>query len=356
MSTAQYAKSRAAHGQAMVEMALGSLVFVSVFIFGIYFAEVGFLSLKPLEAVNFALFDATGRQQHDFATATAASPVNMSLYEDAARSGRDMAQVSYADLDATRTLSPAMSEVFTRVAPQRDGLIEMDCQTGAAGQVMGLDPNGAFKATPDLAQGLPAPLGGKTGMRCSASSVISSVRIPRAFFEVGGGGFFSTQNWSGIDIRACAVGRASGGVCPGQVGILLDDWGLAGLGESAECPLVDQAGNKGSGCRNPGYYKIASKVYGGTGILGKFKGTRGQDLVQLVKGTANLTGKTETNYWLSFVGADSAFMDKLPGGSHGGDPKWQTTPFKTGTQTTPYYSAYQTRSNGHSCFLGMSCR
>ena len=53
-----------ARGQATVELALGLLIFVTVLIFGIHFAEMGFLSLKVTEASASAIWDATAYQTH----------------------------------------------------------------------------------------------------------------------------------------------------------------------------------------------------------------------------------------------------------------------------------------------------
>ena len=47
-------------GQATVELALGLLVFVTVLLFGIHFAEVGWLSLKVQEAGAWAMWEAAG--------------------------------------------------------------------------------------------------------------------------------------------------------------------------------------------------------------------------------------------------------------------------------------------------------
>ncbi len=52
-------------GQGTVEMALGVLLFVTVFIFGIHFAEVGYLSLKVQEASTSALWDTTSAKMHE---------------------------------------------------------------------------------------------------------------------------------------------------------------------------------------------------------------------------------------------------------------------------------------------------
>ena len=52
-------------GQSAVELALASLIFVTVLIFGIHFSEVGYLSLKVQEAANAALWDVTAMKMHN---------------------------------------------------------------------------------------------------------------------------------------------------------------------------------------------------------------------------------------------------------------------------------------------------
>src|SRR5215217_127872 len=58
-------RSRAARGQSLIETSLGLMVFITILMFGIYFAEVGALTLKVQEAANFAMWNATGRVMHD---------------------------------------------------------------------------------------------------------------------------------------------------------------------------------------------------------------------------------------------------------------------------------------------------
>jgi hypothetical protein len=59
-------KRREERGQGTVELAIGLLVFVTVLIFGIHFAELSFLSLKTTEAASYAIWDSTGRRVHRF--------------------------------------------------------------------------------------------------------------------------------------------------------------------------------------------------------------------------------------------------------------------------------------------------
>ena len=53
-----------ARGQGTVEIALGSLLVVTVLMFGIHFGEVLFMSIKVQEAANSAQWDATSMKLH----------------------------------------------------------------------------------------------------------------------------------------------------------------------------------------------------------------------------------------------------------------------------------------------------
>lgn len=84
---------RRARGQAVVELVLGLIVFVTILIFAIHFAEVGYLSVKVTEAAHSAIFDATGYKLHKWPRDT--SPASSA----ASRAGND-AQSRYQDFDS----------------------------------------------------------------------------------------------------------------------------------------------------------------------------------------------------------------------------------------------------------------
>src|SRR5262249_1175943 len=83
-------------GQAVVELALGSTVLVTVIAFGIYFAEVTFEGMKVEEAANSALFDTTDYKHHVIAKLV----YNTKLPLDyAVRSASAQTTHDYADFD-----------------------------------------------------------------------------------------------------------------------------------------------------------------------------------------------------------------------------------------------------------------
>ena len=121
-----------ARGQALAELVLALMVFVTVVVFGIYFAEVGYLSLRVQEAAVSPLWDATAFRVHsfepqqdnigDFTYFPAITPEVMSD-----------AQVRYRDFDGRSGVdgNTSISHVFTRIGGLRvecseDDRIEFD--------------------------------------------------------------------------------------------------------------------------------------------------------------------------------------------------------------------------------------
>ena len=79
-------------GQSTVEMALGLMVFVTVLVFGMHFAEVGFLSIKVQEASAGALWDTTARRMHTL-------PKDFAPLQTAMDQAGAQAQQRYQDFD-----------------------------------------------------------------------------------------------------------------------------------------------------------------------------------------------------------------------------------------------------------------
>ncbi|MFP2910411.1 hypothetical protein ACLESD_36315, partial [Pyxidicoccus sp. 3LFB2] len=172
-------RSRSARGQALVETALGLMVFVTILVFGIYFAEVGALTLKVQEAANFALWDATGRVMHD--------PENgqwgrRGVVADAEAE----AAARYADFDGRERMGGTGMPIQQAIA--RAQPIQVDCRAVLPTGVPGLPPSAA-----QVGPGEGAPLAtamnvDTEGMGCTASSSIRAVRVGRfmedSFFKV----------------------------------------------------------------------------------------------------------------------------------------------------------------------------
>ncbi|NPC81553.1 hypothetical protein HPC49_25425, partial [Pyxidicoccus fallax] len=155
-------RSRAARGQSLVETALGLMVFVTILVFGIYFAEVGALSLKVQEAANFALWDATGRVLHDPAEGQWGR-------RGAVADTEQEATTRYRDFDGRERMGDTGMPIQQAIA--RAQPIQVRCDAELPGQVPGLSP---AAAGPDLDAAMNV---GTQGMACTASSRLRGARI-----------------------------------------------------------------------------------------------------------------------------------------------------------------------------------
>jgi hypothetical protein len=301
-------------GQGTVELALGLLLFVTVFIFGIHFAEVGYLSLKVQEASTSALWDTTSAKMHEL-------PGNFSALRSAIGAAGGHASDRYKDFDG-RT-SRQGREQITQVFTSADQLRVTCEEAGSISFKPSSSTNSVYEDT--------------GGMRCSSSARLSPINIPRNFVDQGQGAIFDVAHAALNALTVCGTGRAKNGQCQGGYGILLDDWGLAGASESQECVLLD-----GAGCANGPYYRSTKIVYD------KHNTVNGAsvNLAQSIVGTAPIN---PGQFWMSFRG-EGDFQEREPGGDS--DPNdWVTTP-GANSPTTEYDSAYNGRGD---CFLGASC-
>ncbi|HEX4620157.1 MAG TPA: TadE family protein, partial [Myxococcaceae bacterium] len=95
-------------GQATVEMALGSIVFVTLLMLGIYLAETSYLMLKVNEAASFAMSWGTGMRVHHFSGAT--RPFDTTTYapwKDVPLHTETEAGTRYADFDGVGAPKPS---------------------------------------------------------------------------------------------------------------------------------------------------------------------------------------------------------------------------------------------------------
>ncbi|HYH99808.1 pilus assembly protein [Hyalangium sp.] len=314
---------REARGQAMVELALGSLVLVTVLIFVIHFTEIGYISVKVTEASHSAMLDATGHRLHrwpdDDDPATSA----------AALAGAE-AQARYQDFDSTsRTGSTTLTQVFTEATN-----LNVACEIGGG---------------PDWD---PSPITGLAysdngGMRCRAQAEVHGINIPQEFVEDSGQGFFKKKHYEMAPFRVCAFGRASGGSCAGELTTVLDDWGLSGKREGLPCifapdaPLVP--------CTNAPFWLSAASVHA---LTGAGLGFSGSNLAMSTVGAFPMPFffGAENVFWMGAAGNETAFLQTIPSE---GFKIWPTTPvYPTGVAGAFYSKAYLSRKQ---CFLGHDC-
>lgn len=324
-------------------MSLSLLVFVTVLILGIHFAEVGYLSLKATEASTSALWDATGMRAHRF-TQEGSKFFNANQMRSGfpRRTAEQRANVAYRDFDgrgSTAGGAGQLTQVFTRARA-----LEVSCRPEALAVVPGKLGN------PSNILGVyeQARFGGKKvdGMGCTASSQLAGWKIPRSFMEKNGGGFFKAANYQNAGIGVCAYGRprGAGGACEGRLSLALGDWGFAGNagpgvrhGEWQECKPSD-------GCLNQPYWRAVETLYTAQGQAG---GSDASALASMVTGGASPSN--ENQFHMVFRGeynTDAPEMHhSLP--SETGTEVWAVTP-----AVGPYQTAYNRREQ---CFLGMPC-
>jgi len=308
------------------------LVFVTVLIFGIHFAEVGYLTVKIQEAANGALWDTTAKKMHDIPTG------NFMLYQQAiAQAGPETTQ-RYQDYDGRSTQNRAVSgpntmvQVFTRASD-----IAVRCENDTT--FVPLQPTAP--ATPAIPQY-------NSSMACTAKSTLQGYRIPEWFVDQNPQGFFQQQHSRNIPFAVCAAGAPDLGRCKGRYVILLDDWGLDGKQERGECGLNKegaQACSAGSPPNN-GYFNLAATTYRTEEQKFGLDGNRSSsNLARQVVGQSPISD--ESTFFMSFRGSESQYIENL--GQVHGQPNWETTPFKQRNEYKDY------ADHRDDCWLGLNC-
>lgn len=322
-----HSRRRAPRGQALTEMALGVLVFITILVFGIHFAEIGYLSVKVTEASHSALLDATGHPLHSW-------PKNDNPSKSAAQLAGQEATARYADFDSRETSvkGTQLTQVFTRIRG-----MNVTCNTGNG---LGYNPSLlTLLAYSD-----------NNGISCNAQATIDpagALLFPKTFME-GSGGFFTVKNYDPKPMTICGMGRASGGSCPGRLSMMLDDWGLSGSSESGICAIIPDIP---SPCLpNVTYYLMAGSVFT---LNGLGQGTAGSQMASQIVGSMPLPFfyGGENMFWMSSAG-EPLFVQPLP--LNEGWKLWPTTPgvVPGGLGGIPYTVAYIQRDG---CFLGQNC-
>lgn len=324
-------RRRAPRGQAAVELALGSLVLVTILVVGIHFAEFGFLWVKLEEAANFALFDETNRKMHDTYANTWNDALNQRVGGAVSGLNSDTDK-RYRDFDglSSATGGSTVTQVFTR-----GSRLAADC---ARYQGPTIDLKNPKTAVIRPAYG--AADRENAGMDCQVSASLSTFRFPTHFAD-GKRGFFGVKT---IDAKlssptACAAGRPKNGSCTGHgFRIVLDDWGFQGTAEARECHLTSSGD-----CDNTAYYRMAKATYTAAG------GSNGTASSTFARDIAGFAPTSETPFWMSFRGSESQFTETHPSD---GSTRWPTTPYNDPNSQKTYRPAYQ---NNRACFLGWKC-
>lgn len=304
-------------GQAVVETALGLTVIITVLLFGVHFSEVLWIGIKAQEAASAAKWDATSLLVHKL-------PGDYTPAATVPEKAATMTQERYKDFDGRKSVkkNPAL-----QLATTAAGGLDVECE---------LADDVRFPRGP-----LPARLGvvyqDVGGIRCQAHADAWLTRIPHAFGE-GSDGLFAARHVSGAErYKACGFGKPFGATCASGPSVMLGDWGLAGFEEGQEC-LLSQAGN----CANKAYYGSAQAAYD---VGGKAKGSAAMTFARSIVGTSPIDAN---QFWFSFRGEESQFVECVPPTSGEGPNQWVTTP-GLGSPVPEYHESYLKRGN---CALG----
>ncbi len=301
----------------MVELALCLMVFVTVVMYGIHFAEVGYLALKIPEAAVAPLWDSTAlrvhRMQHqedqigDFSAFPAIAPM-----------AQANARARFKDFDGRTSTSGSTIDNFTQVFTRMDRLetlcnedpdVEFDLPRSQRPALM--EPRGGdWPAAPggqDVGEATDSALDGvyenRGGVSCSATAHIDGLpTLPTSFLE-GNQGFFKEKHSLPLSMTACSVGRAAGGVCQGRYGILLGDFGFTDRDVSDHCPLQPERPDQP--CRqNRAYYYAAMKVFDNNG---RAAGHAASDFAKFFAGYSPID---ENGFFMSYRGEEDDYVEK----------------------------------------------
>ncbi|WP_223639562.1 TadE/TadG family type IV pilus assembly protein [Corallococcus sp. EGB] len=323
--------SRQARGQSIVEAALGVTLFVTILVFGIHFAEVGFLSLKVQEAAVSALWNGTHGRMHSLLTSDF-GPARDSMV----RGGED-AQARYADFNGLSSVNhgDTITQVFTRGSDLR-----VSC--GGNGD---LGWNG-----PVLTRLVYRDQGGAS---CTSQANLSSWNIPTRFLDQSSEtGLYNEQHQDAVhaNIQVCGIGRAVGGTCRGRFSMLVDDWGLASEEETTTCLLFQDMAVP---CTNAAFYLSTKLVYEPTTLpIPTYASFLAMDALFMNPLPPLVLMQRENTFWMSAAGEESNFMQYFMRPAPLGN-LWNTSPGALIGITTPHYGlGYLDR---HGCFLGKDC-
>ncbi len=323
-----------ARGQAITEATLAILVFITVLVAGIHFAEVTVTQMKVTEAAQAGVWDSTAGEMH--AMPRLGGTFN-TVNGNVANAG-NQARMRYADFEGRQfsTGSAAPKGLFSSAVP---GSMNIQCRVG-----VGLD-----QAASNLLL-RPYELlvyDDNDGMRCSGEARINPFGVMRVaaglndmnFFAKSAGAAKASQtgsvNYTG-GYRTCAVGRFGSGGCRGNFDMLIDDWGLAsgsalGGSEDSTCTVLPY-GLPCAGFNMP-FWTSANLMYQLSSLIWGTQNNADRRLVQLVgnppvwawPGIPYLPGNP-TSFYLSFMGEDTGFIQLIIAGD-ASFPIWFTTPF-----------------------------
>lgn len=209
---------RKLRGQATVELALGLLVFVTVLVFGIHFAEVSYMSMRVQQSAHYALMNTTGHQTHQRVDDPNIPSGGRSWISTIPGRTTNLTQQRFDDFDAVRTgTTNSVQQVLTQIRN-----LDVTCT---------VDPSIGYLPNGEGLEMISEVFWDEGGVRCGAQATIGIYNFPRNFFD--GNWNFSNRNYAAAqeNYRICATPRSANGQC-GQFPVLLGDWSLQSAAES----------------------------------------------------------------------------------------------------------------------------
>jgi hypothetical protein len=343
-------------GQSIVELALALLVFVTVVMLGIHFAEVGYLPIKVHEAAVSPLWDSTALRVHRM-RGNKGSIGDFSTFPAIAPSVEANANERYHDFDG-RSSTPgagdtSVTQVFTRIQDmlvrcEPENKVEFDLVRGKHPALydpvsgdFGQIPSGAGTGNDDdsVLTDVYQNLG---GISCRAEARLDTLpSLPRHFLDQGNGGFFDTPNAQLLNMKVCAIGRSVKGQCKGRYGILLGDWGFGDQDVSEHCPL--QPDNPDNPCsQNRAFY------YGAMSVFDRNLGAVDKSSSEFAEYFAGYSPIDEDGFFMSYRGEEDGYVENSTPKGESIDER--DRPYNTGG-ITHKPSAIRRKSN--TCFLGL---
>lgn len=206
-------------GQATVELALGSIIFVGALLGGIHLAEYAQLSLKVQDAQTFAVWSSTGHrvQRRELDGQNDTFWFERTL--DSSNGIGAQAEQRFEDFDGLS--SSDNGNVIARALTQGSKL--------------------KVRCFEDRALSWPATVSARAvladtgGLACESSAEVKAINAPRTFLQREGGGFFDLPVVRREPIKVCGMGFPRAGACQGQLSLLTNDWGLAGRETEESC-------------------------------------------------------------------------------------------------------------------------
>lgn len=289
-----------ARGQATTELALASVVFVTILLFGLFFGELPVLMLKVKEAARFAAFETAQERHHQFSVANV-NAGSASLGAQPRTRAQAEAQRRFQDFDGARsTGSLDLTLTMTQASGSQtrcvdDGALQFRYQGGG-------NAGAYLRGLLDDTEG---------GVRCQSQARASPIRIGR-FLDQGDRGLSQEEHWASryTAIVVCGAGRARDNACTGRgLRVLGGDWAFDGpagspLNGDVNFFTTDDEHQADNDVENLAYARLAQRVFD----EGPGKGRRaGSEFLRKVAGIPQNDPRAidETAFSMSYRGIES---------------------------------------------------